>query len=480
MNEINPEFDADAVASPSFDAQPEESSGVVVSVVIWSFAAVLGGAMILLKLPLIAMAVFGLATLVQVLLKPTSVIYILLLVIPIDWLVTIPGEYTGVAKLLAILAVVVCFPRLIRSIGAKWDPIAKWMLLFLGWGLITGLWAKNTLACLIAWQQIALVWALVWLICLVVKTPRALKLAMAVYLIGCVICAMTFIVSTDIRDMVDESGSRATPMAIAADAGDKSSEDINIVSRYLAVGLFAAMFLTIKTKGLAAKIVWPACLLLMAAGVILTKGRAVYVAVPAALIASVIFASGAGLLKRLALVLVIALFVGASFVAMTQLGLLGEGIQERFASIAKEGTSAGSRITIWKGHLHAFVSSGFMGLGLGQTRWLPETLYHVAHNDIIQVLGELGLIGITAFLGLLITVFVRLRRMHDFWTKVICLMLFFFIFFAGMTETDLVRKCWAIPIGLIVAAIRIEEAQRQEQAQQLSEFEGQVAELPAL
>jgi len=238
--------------------------------------------------------------------------------------------------------------------------------------------------------------------------------------------------------------------------GAEITAEANIAPRYYALAIFASIFLIITLRGIIKKVLFVFIIVFLSIGIILGKGRAVYIATPAALIGSVILLRGGGLSKRALLTIVFGVLIGVTVLVVGRFGIMGPGIQERFKSIFEVGVRTGGRIYLWKGYIQAFLSSGGLGKGLNQARWI-EGVGNVAHNDWIEIMGDLGIIGLTAFFGLHLCLFRRILRVDHLWSNMLCLMIWCFIILAGMTQTDYYRKYYGLAVGLILAMLRINE-----------------------
>lgn len=168
-------------------------------------------------------------------------------------------------------------------------------------------------------------------------------------------------------------------------------------------------------------------------------------AVAAAVMAATIFLSGSrgGMLAFLAELLILAVFlvrqqrgirtalsVGAFLLmVISLLTWIGGGeLSRRISSISKESRSeisGGTRLTIDRDALHMFVKKPVLGWGLEtfpivypQFRSFYTNFFvNEAHNDYLQLLVEMGLLGFATMLWFLIVVYRRAIRKIKNWTS---------------------------------------------------------------
>ena len=112
----------------------------------------------------------------------------------------------------------------------------------------------------------------------------------------------------------------------------------------------------------------------------------------------------------------------------------------RLSSIAINKESSNGRFELWSNVIDYFLEHPFLGSGLGN--WKIESLpywnkllsgytvpYH-AHNDFLELLTEIGLLGSLSYLFIFITLFYYIFRKFKSFTIIhICLLLSLFIYF---------------------------------------------------
>jgi hypothetical protein len=453
----NIEYKDDLFGLPDNDADFTPNNGIM-KYIIGAAIVLVAGLLYLFGLGVWAIAFVGGVAAIYGTLQSRFAFYVLLASLPLEWLVAVNPEVTSVTKLIAVWVLLMSLTKLLRAIfSGRWDPCAKWILLLIGWSFLSILWARDTWACFYYLITMVLVWSLPLLFCIHLNNRKALQIGLAFYIIACLFSCIVFIKVGDIYSLTGTATSRSMAMSVFG-AKDVYYET-NLFPRFFALVIFICIYFIMTLKNSLIKVSLALIVPLMCIGIILAKGRMIYIAVPGALLAGVILLGGGGISKRALLIIVVGILAAATIYVAGNLGLLGGGIEERFQSIFAKGASSGlgQRKDLWGGYLRAFLSSGGFGKGLNQVRW---SVGNVAHNDWIDIMGDLGLIGLFAFFGLHFCLFRRIMRVNHIWSKLLCLTMWSFIILAALTETDYLRKYYTMAIGLIIATVRIDEAER--------------------
>lgn len=453
---------------------PSESTfakELLLTVAIWLPTLLISGIFILLGLPVISVGIAAIAATAHTLLRSSFPVYLLIFIIPIDWMITVIANVTTVSKLVGMIAVILSTPKIITAVFRKWDPCVYWILSLIVWAGIGITWARYPLLALLPWQTMILLWAgLPLLFCAHIKTRVAIEGVLLVFIAGCLISSVGILSSRDIRATL--WGQERAKVTSFVGAKVEESEDMNIVGRYLSVAVIISVYMIIVSKSMVKRLPFLGGIIILTAAIILLKGRAIYLALPGAILAGIIMLRGAGIGKRFIIVfavVIVGLVVG--FIVI-KAGFLGTAIQQRFESIFEQNVRAGGRIYYWREHIRAFFDSYFRGRGLGMVRW-TSTSRKVAHNDWFSIMGDLGLIGLIAFFGFHLTLFIRMQRMTDIWPKFLCLMIWSFMIMAGMTESDYLNKHYALSISMILLNIRYAELQVSKASEILLDYNAQ-------
>jgi hypothetical protein len=443
--------------SRAFISPERANSGdAMLGAMIWAPSLAVATALLALGQPVAGMVVLALALLAHSLFRPHVAVYALIAAIPLEWLVTFIPRVSTVTKLLGLFALLVALPRLFTAaMPTRWDRSGRWIVLLILWALLSCFWAPYPSYGFLAWQSFALRWGIAVLICLQLTNKQRIRMGMIVLIVASSLAATVLVGSRDARATV--SGSERDELTSFVGQDVEKSGSLNLQSRYTAVAIISAFYLALTGGRNWKRTLLLGTIPLLLVAILLLKGRAVWLGLPAALVATVFLLRGAGLGRRVILLITI-LFVGTiSGLLLNKLGLFGQGIQERFNSIFEKGAEAGSRIEFWKLHLAAFLRSGGLGVGFSQMTTGIGGSYKVAHNDIISITGELGVVGVFLFICFHASIYRRVRRIPHIWPKALCLMVWCFMLAVGITENDYLTKFYALATGLILGVIRIEE-----------------------
>ncbi len=157
--------------------------------------------------------------------------------------------------------------------------------------------------------------------------------------------------------------------------------DPNDLAQILGVGIILCLYATQVTRSWVVRCLWAVPCVVMLYGIYLSQSRGGLMAFGVGMM--VLFVTRYGLKKSLILIAlalpVITVFSG------------------RQTSLSTEEGSAQSRVQLWADSLEAVKTWPIMGVGAGAMG--DFYMSQVAHNTYLHMLGELGLIGGTAFMG---------------------------------------------------------------------------------
>lgn len=449
-------FEPHGYLNPFGEEERTDASDRTLAICIWLPAGFMFAVAALID-PRAAAMIAGTAIVLHSILRPRVAVYFLVAAVPMEWMVSVLPQVTTLPKLLGVLALLVSLPRIIRSATpGRWDASAKWMLLLVGWAGLSIAWSRYKQPGFISWQSLLTVWGMTWLICLQLDSPSRFRMALYFIFGGCMISCAVMLWSGDVHRTATTSARIASESLV----GETLEASFNTQAREYAYGVLIALYIFITRKGAFQRTCLAAAIIILLSGIVFAKARGVWVALPLAVVGGNLLLTRAGISRRVILIGLIGLLSVASGVAMSKFGFLGRGIEERFASIFEEGVRSGNRLEFWKAHAQAFFRTGFVGTGYNQMQFTAASLYHVAHNDFFSIIGELGAVGLFAFAGLHLNLFRRMMRFQDAWSKMFCLMLWLFILGAGLTGTDFDDKQYPLAVGIILAAIQLDERRR--------------------
>lgn len=389
---------------------------------------------------LVVAGVVGLAIMTVILVNVTVGLMVFLFVAFVESLPTLPGA-PSLAKLVGLFLVLgwlgaIAFGR--PGDRASLDflnrnvPLAVALCLFLSWVLASQIWAEDVAVARSTFFRYALNFALFPIVYVAIRTPRHIVTLFGIFAAGSLLIAAAGL----------QSGGREDGRL------GGGGLDPNELGALLAVGAVLAMTLACyRVLGGPARVLALGIAVLCGVGVFLTSSRGALVGLAASIVATPLLA-GPGR-RLLASVLVIASGIATTVWLML---LAPANTLERF-SVASGGSG---RVDLWTIALRMFNDNPVTGAGAGNfpvsaihylllpgTITRPEYIIDkpkATHNIYLQVLVEMGLVGIVLFLGIIvICLVVALRAAHLFQRQ-------------GDRDTELLARGLLIALaGLLVA-----------------------------
>jgi O-antigen ligase len=156
-------------------------------------------------------------------------------------------------------------------------------------------------------------------------------------------------------------------------------------------------------------------LLLVAASYAATGSRQAYIALLPGVVVAVLAYRGTSLPRRTLLLLVFGGLLVAAAVVALWVGVLDPQIYDRFVELREEGLEAGHRLKLWTAAWKTGLEHPITGVGAGNVKLhiMQYGLLRRAHNEFLQHFAELGIPGLTIYLGFLVAVYWQLRRVAD-------------------------------------------------------------------
>jgi O-antigen ligase len=313
------------------------------------------------------------------------------------------GAEDGAARLvlgLAAFALVATRRRRELELPTMHPGLSVLLLLLVGWAALSVAWAEDAGEAIPAAERIAVNAVLVMIVFAAIRTPRDLSMVLGAFVLGAVTAVLIGLVSAP----------------GGADAGRLGTEILD--PNLLAAALIAAAAICVALYALdrdpLIRLLTICAAMLCAVGVLLTASRGALIAITFCLVAAVLLA-GRWRPPVLAggVVVLIAAAGYFTFLAPPE-------IRDRVTEPTKgqERTREG-RTTIWQVALRAAEDKPIAGVGAGNFRVAskhyidePGALARtdeitekpaVAHNAYLEVLAELGVVGILLFVSILLT-----------------------------------------------------------------------------
>lgn len=283
------------------------------------------------------------------------------------------------------------------------SPILSWFVVaFLAWGTLSLLWAENLNAGLEQMQRYLLVGLLVPIVFTAIRSARDVKAVAGAYVFGATIAAAYGLLASP----------NASGAAGAVDATEQLNRiagtvgDPNVLASVLLVGAILAIALAVvQHRSPLMRIALVGSGFLCLAVLVLTFSRGGLIALGAAVLAAPFVA------RRKAAVIAAGLLVAVCIVAY--IGALAPA-DARERIVANDGGSG--RTDIWKIGWRMVEAQPVTGLGVGNFQ--SSSIHYqirpgtavvrtdladnpsVAHNSYLELLAEMGIVGLALFLGI--------------------------------------------------------------------------------
>ncbi len=279
-------------------------------------------------------------------------------------------------------------------------PVISWLAVaFLAWVALSSLWAQDssdTFAVLTQYGLDALLFVIVFE---AVRAPAHAKGLLAALVAGGAIAAGYGIVAAP-----NISGLATDPTAASSlDRLRGTIADPNQLAAVLVVALVLGLALAAVTRSPARRLLLIGAASLALVSVFLTASRGGVVGLIAAMVTAIVLARG----RRWAAIGVVALIVAAS---VLYIGLFDPGVAQRYSTA----DGGNGRTDIWKVGWRMVEAHPVRGVGAGNFRDVsgqylltePGAITasdqiidepHFAHNVYLEVLAELGIVGLALF-----------------------------------------------------------------------------------
>lgn len=284
-------------------------------------------------------------------------------------------------------------------------PSIAWLLVaFIGWACLSLLWAESSSAVIGSVFRYLLGIALFPIVFTALNRLRDVRAMMGAFVVGATISAVWGVISTPSASLAAESPAGASQLnRLSGTVGDP-----NLLASVLVVGTVLAIALALTSrKSSLARLVSAAAAALCLLGVLLTFSRGGLLCLGIALVVAPFFArrKAAAIAGALAIVLCVATYIAVIAPASAREHL-----------IAKDGGSG--RTDIWAVGWRVVEAHPVVGVGTGN---FPASSIHyvikpgtlnnkktlidepsVAHNVYLEILAELGVVGLALFGAILL------------------------------------------------------------------------------
>ena len=177
-------------------------------------------------------------------------------------------------------------------------------------------------------------------------------------------------------------------------------------------------------------------------------------------------------MKYILMASLIAILAVVSVQWAIQSDLMDDAARERLASA---GFEESGRLMFWKMGFESFLYRPFHGYGLNNFELIPMNPGgRAAHNNVVAVAVDLGLIGLTLMASIFIILYKQIGRISDTGLKWFGMTMLLYPLMTGITVTNYFKKEFWYSMALAIAVInigKIKDAQAQSQPLYLGDQE---------
>lgn len=223
-----------------------------------------------------------------------------------------------------------------------------------------------------------------------------------------------------------------------------ASTNENTLAHSLAVALLLSFF-AYRDSGKVTKTVIVLLDFFILYGIFLTGSRGTWVALLFSAILAPLFFPGIQLRRKLLFSSIVGAGIAFLYFGLTHnmFGEHVEGVVQRIYMISPE--AAGGRIEfIWPFYLEQFFTNPVFGAGLGFGYYSR----FAAHNDMLFILSEIGLVGMMLFATMQWMFLKDSINAKDSWNRMLLIVLLLFLFTSGLTHNTISWKSYVVSVGV--------------------------------
>lgn len=356
-------------------------------------------------------------------------------------------QYFSITKA-AGLGVVLSFILTRLRFGIVVPSALKWMIVFAVFCLLSALWSLLPLYTAITSLTVFLHVGLMVILVSTIKSVDVFRLILWALLAGCLLSSLLLI-----------SG-YASPVDTGPH-GRATFEDVNpnTIASIFALGVIGAVYLFMK-RGFIKKVLLVCMIAIVLAGIFKTQSRSGMLGLFLAVVASFIFSAKKE--NRLAYIFVAILLCVGGYIgyrAILATDVLGARARERF-EFSEYSLESGVRLQFWKDGLEFISERPLYGWGYNNFAIRYGEGFaggRSAHNVLISITAELGLIGLLILLTVYFKLFRGSLKIVD--PRLQC-MAFGFLFYNllnGITHTSYGHKDFWFSIGFVALCILLSQ-----------------------
>ena len=418
------------------------------------FASIAGALMSLVLYALtgnikIAALGIGITALVAGMLDPGIAFFVLFSVISIETMIS-PSEIFSISKVAGVL-VLASF-----TVHTQWRHLKVtaplWYIIgLLGLSIFSILWAEHQMSTVIGLTTFALNVGLLVMLSSYVRGINLLDITMYALIVSSIIGTVALIFFG--RNIFESGGGEAVGRMSLGGRGDSP---VHLANKIL-LGYIAAIYLFQRKRGMLRWVILSTTLI-SAYAILLTQTRLTL----AAMFLVPFFAFMLGVDRRQAgryLVLGTGMAIAGigAYFALAYLPILPEQARDRMIESVNFANNSG-RLMVWINGLGLFLSHIFTGVGYNNFHIAIESDWQnvkSAHNNFVSVAGELGIVGISLFITMFVSLLIRGRSINYPPLRWLCLAMLSFAGLCGMTSETWDDKYFWYCIGFAVVAWQV-------------------------
>jgi len=438
------------VLSGDWEAPPPAYKKLIGCLCVSVIAFLVAGVMYLFtKDPVIPVGLAGVVVVVLTLYHTPFGLFVLFSFFAIDTAVVLSPYFT-ISKAMGIVVAVSFLLHVFSDRLVVTTPL-KLTAVLIAWALASSLWSLMPVYTAGVCLTFILNAALIVIVVNSVKDPRTLYLVLCGFVFGSLVASCVALAG---------HGLQASHRTIERAAlGEGSYSDPVILALALGMGFLATSF-TFFQKGTFKKIIALALLALFFVVMVRTQSRMpTLAAISAPVIALILSSKSQHRFKYLMIAGFAALVAFLAIQVVLASGLLSAAEKERVFS---HGLVKSGRLVYWRMGFHAFVYRPLHGYGANNFWMIPGNPGFAAHNNVVALAVDLGLVGLGLAVTILVVLYRQVRSLSDIRLKWLGLMMLLYPVMTGMTVTNYTKREFWYSVAIAMAAVNIGRRQEQQ------------------
>lgn len=396
----------------------------------------------------VAGAVVGAATVILGLIDVGTAFFILFSVITLEGIIS-PSQTFSISKVVGVLVL------LSFLLHAQWRKLRlpapfPLMVLLLLFGAMSVLWSwspDNALRGLLTWT---LNIGLLVLMVSYVRGIRQLDILMWALIVSSLLGSV--LVSTGLGRTLGEHEAAREVGRVAL--GEQDSP-VHLANKIL-LGYLATIYIFLRYRSPWRYVLLLACLPMIWT-IIWTQTRIALLSLVLVPFLAFAFSAGRRNVVRFSVAALVVVIMGlVLFQLLLQSDLLPEKAQERL--VETKDTAVEHRLAMWTQGLRVFARHFVTGAGLNNFDIVVDSKHRItaAHNNIVSIAGELGIVGLLLCGAIYVSLLTNSRRIYFTPLRWVAFAMVIVSFLTGMTSTTCYFKYFWYALGLATVASQVD------------------------